>query len=431
MSTEVAKNYQEDEIDLRELYKVIKAKKVFIVLFTSIITLIAAGVVFMKTPIYEVKSNIQIGYIGDALVEQPEAIIKILNVIFNVEDKPESDEKFVAEVTSVSTNKKVANFIEIKTEGISNEEAQKKNKEVLSYIQKRYQSKIEQYLTNTKNEIKNVERQLDNVDNFEKKNIENQIEELKNQKIVEINDKIKRLKEQNIKKLEEQIKILKEQTSVQIDNKIKFLKSVQIPSIVAKIEFNTQKLKEYNESIEKLYAQNKNSIDNMVSTVSSIQMVNYQNLILNSQNNIQNLSTEKESILQKKIPELEIAKKNIHEVTIVELQRQIENIKNIDIVNLKREKENLEDGSIRKLQYKLAVELPANKVKLQEKIDQLAYNMSMQNIKHSEVVGDYILYNHPVKPKKKLIVAVAFVTSLILSIFIVFFLNFIRDEKSA
>jgi len=51
------------------------------------------------------------------------------------------------------------------------------------------------------------------------------------------------------------------------------------------------------------------------------------------------------------------------------------------------------------------------------------------NYKNSNVVGDILLNDYPVKPKKKLIVIVAFVTGLILSIFIVFFLEFIESEK--
>jgi LPS O-antigen subunit length determinant protein (WzzB/FepE family) len=54
--------------------------------------------------------------------------------------------------------------------------------------------------------------------------------------------------------------------------------------------------------------------------------------------------------------------------------------------------------------------------------------MLPHNYKNSEIVGEIITNDYPVKPKKKLIVVVAFVTGLILSIFLVFFMNFIRNE---
>ena len=51
------------------------------------------------------------------------------------------------------------------------------------------------------------------------------------------------------------------------------------------------------------------------------------------------------------------------------------------------------------------------------------------NYKNSEIIGAIITNNYPVKPKEELIVVVAFVTGLIASIFIVFFLNFIKNEE--
>ena len=54
----------EDEIDLRELFKTIWAKKVFITIFTFAITILAAVYAYTKTPTYEVKSFVEIGYIN-------------------------------------------------------------------------------------------------------------------------------------------------------------------------------------------------------------------------------------------------------------------------------------------------------------------------------------------------------------------------------
>ena len=56
------------------------------------------------------------------------------------------------------------------------------------------------------------------------------------------------------------------------------------------------------------------------------------------------------------------------------------------------------------------------------------------NIKETKLLGKIILNDYAIKPKKKLIVVVAFVTGLILSIFLVFFMEFIKgfreEEKS-
>ncbi len=146
---------EENEIDLRELFLTIKRNKNIIFIVTGVITLLALIYVFLKTPIYEVKSNIQIGFIGKNLIEDPNTLVKTANLVFNVEDKLATKKDFVSEVTSISTNKKLKNFVTIKTQAISNDEALAKNKEVVSYIQNRYKSKIKQFILNKiKNNLK-------------------------------------------------------------------------------------------------------------------------------------------------------------------------------------------------------------------------------------------------------------------------------------
>ena len=142
---------EEDEIDLKELWQVIVRYKSTIVFVTVLITIAALVYAFAKTPIYEVKSNIQAGFIGDKLLDNSDVVVKKLRIIFNVDDKLQTKKKFISEVSNISTNKKLKNFIEIQTQAVSNEEALKKNKEVVAYLQKVYAPKIDQYIINTKN----------------------------------------------------------------------------------------------------------------------------------------------------------------------------------------------------------------------------------------------------------------------------------------
>jgi len=51
------------------------------------------------------------------------------------------------------------------------------------------------------------------------------------------------------------------------------------------------------------------------------------------------------------------------------------------------------------------------------------------NYKNTEIIGEIITKDHPVKPKKKLIVIVAFITGLMLAVFLAFFLEFIRSSR--
>lgn len=67
--------------------------------------------------------------------------------------------------------------------------------------------------------------------------------------------------------------------------------------------------------------------------------------------------------------------------------------------------------------------------KLEEQLNTLHSLMKEHNYKNTEVIGNIMLNEHPVAPKKKLIVLVAFVTGLLFSIFFVFFLEFIRGFR--
>ncbi|HIP44894.1 MAG TPA: hypothetical protein EYG93_06145 [Sulfurospirillum arcachonense] len=67
--------------------------------------------------------------------------------------------------------------------------------------------------------------------------------------------------------------------------------------------------------------------------------------------------------------------------------------------------------------------------KLVERKNKLESMLQPYNYKNSEIVGKIITNDYPIKPKKKLIVVVAFVTGLILAIFLVFFMEFIQNIK--
>ncbi|MCW8838257.1 MAG: hypothetical protein OQK11_06115, partial [Thiovulaceae bacterium] len=99
------------------------------------------------------------------------------------------------------------------------------------------------------------------------------------------------------------------------------------------------------------------------------------------------------------------------------------------IPNLERQKKNLYDDDIRKLQYTIEETLQTKKLKLEERIEDLKYKISSLNVQNSSLVGEYVIHDYPAKPKKKLIVVVAFITGFILSIFLVFFLEFVKGFR--
>lgn len=91
MQLQENKILNEDEIDLRELFKTIWDKRFFIIIFTFIITLISFIYVLLKnpTPVYEGNLSVQIGEIqsenfGNRIIETPQNLSYILGIEFKV-----------------------------------------------------------------------------------------------------------------------------------------------------------------------------------------------------------------------------------------------------------------------------------------------------------------------------------------------------------
>ena len=392
-------NYvEEDEIDLKELFKTIWDKKFFIIIFTIIITITAGIYAYTKTPIYEVKSYIELGYINKESIENIDSLEQKTKVIFLVNDRKNEENSFEkGVVSSINQVKGVKNFLEIKTEGFSNETALIKNKEVLKFIQELSAEKLKEHEFILNNSILNTQREIDFINNIEMKNISSQIKILKEQEIISIDNQINLLKSQEIPILEKNIE---------------FLINTKIKSLEDKIDYYSISLEKYVSEVNKL---NKNitRVENTSSIIVSIQILNYQNLITNAQNQIRDLELQVEIIRNETIPKLKY---------------NLENIITIQIKDLENKKANVSNDTIRKLEDKINIELQTKISQLSEKVDIKKLQNSEQNIANAKLIGEYIVKNYPVKPKKSLIIVISFVTGFILSIFLTFFLHFIRKN---
>lgn len=103
---------QEDEIDLRELFKTIWEKKLFVILFTSVVTLIAIVYVLVKNPIpvYQGKAFLEIGKIqsqtfGQILLDNPADLAEILNIEYKVKSSIVKSTTSLLEIISKNENK--------------------------------------------------------------------------------------------------------------------------------------------------------------------------------------------------------------------------------------------------------------------------------------------------------------------------------------
>ena len=301
---------QEDEIDLKELFKTIWAKKIFIVIFTLVVTILAGFYAYSKTPIYEAKALLEIGEYKKNPVDDAVALEKKLSTIFIDMEKNLKDK--TSEISNISVVKGLKNFLEIKSESTSNEEAKNEILKVLTFVQNEHEKILD-----------DVKKQKE----MELRNIDLQISDIKSKSVDLINKKIEN-NIKNLKSLEEQLK--------QVDE-------------------NLKKIDSLNPSLAALKLMEKRDITNSINTIT-----------------IQNfeLESKKDELLTTTLYKLEESKK------IIEL------------------------------------------------------SLLPHNYKNTQIVGEIMTNDFPTKPKKKLIVAVAFVTGFIISIFLVFLFNFIKQNAN-
>ena len=303
------KPLEEDEIDLKELFKTIWAKKIFIVIFTLVVTILAGFYAYSKTPIYEAKALLEIGEYKKNPVDDAVALEKKLSTIFIDMEKNLKDK--TSEISNISVVKGLKNFLEIKSESTSNEEAKNEILKVLTFVQNEHEKILD-----------DVKKQKE----MELRNIDLQISDIKSKSVALIDKKIEN-NIKNLKSLEDQLK--------QVDE-------------------NLKKIDSLNPSLAALKLMEKRDITNSINTIT-----------------IQNF-------------ELESKKDELLTTTL----------------------------------YKL------------EESKQIAESLLLShNYKNTQIVGEIMTNDFPTKPKKSLIVAVAFVTGFIISIFLVFFIQFIQGIR--
>ena len=314
------KYLQEDEIDLRELFKTILDKKVFIVIFTLVITILAAIYAYNKTPIYEAKALVEIGEykqnnpisgtgitktsIDDAAILEKKLTTLYVDMLKNIDDR-------TSEITSIALAKGLKNFLEIKSEATSNEDAKNEILKVLRFVQVEH----EKILDDAKKQ-----REL------ELKNIDLQISDIKSKSVALIDKKLE-IGTKTLENLQEQLKLVDE---------------------------NLKKIDTLNPSLAALKLMEKKDITTSINTLT---VQNFE------------LESKKDELLTTSLYKLEENKK------IIEL------------------------------------------------------SLLPHNYKNTQIVGEIMTNDFPAKPKKSLIVAVAFVTGFILSIFLVFVIQFIQGTK--
>jgi len=307
---------QEDEIDLRELFGTLWKKRVFIVLFTCSVTVLAIVYALLKTPIYEARALVEIGSYKTTgssnaiLLDNVSQLQTRLQTLFI--DMLKDQKNKPASIAKVSAPKGSQNFLEISAKGLSSEEAATEIGGLLKHVQADHQEVL--------NDVK--------------------------------------------EKIEREIHL--------IDQKIDMIRTKQIPLLDEKISLQSANLKAFSEQL-------KNIEDSLRSTQS------------------QNPSLAALQLMQKR------------DITNFALDL------NLQILEMQNKRDELATSAVSNLY---------------ESKKMLELSLLPHNYKNTQIVGDVITSESPVAPKKKLIVMAGAVTGFILSVFLVFLVQFIRGDET-
>jgi LPS O-antigen subunit length determinant protein (WzzB/FepE family) len=153
------KYIEEDEIDLRELFLTLWEKKVFIIVFTSIVTIGTIIFSLSKEPVYEIKGFVEIGsiskYNNSNAIVNPHNVVKKLEILYqnsNVKNE-------ITNLDKVSVVKSTTNLIELSIHSNSNENGMRKFEEILIEIKKEHNKIVLDYIKKYNVQIENLKKQ--------------------------------------------------------------------------------------------------------------------------------------------------------------------------------------------------------------------------------------------------------------------------------
>jgi len=143
--------YEEDTIDLRELWAVLRKRKRLIWFITGVITLGAVAYVLLARPVYEVKGVVELAQIDKKAVQNANDLRQKLSFIYDVDTKGKKREYPI--VKTITLPKKSKNLLVIKARGYNNTSAKKKLESVINYLSNIQNKEIDIYIQTQKKNL--------------------------------------------------------------------------------------------------------------------------------------------------------------------------------------------------------------------------------------------------------------------------------------
>ena len=433
---------EEDEIDLRELWHTLKRRKKTVITTIAIVFTIAVAYIFFAKPLYEAKATLEI---GKELVKNSDGVLvtkyfensknlkEYLDVKYDTAGKYR-DKNATSYVSGVAVPKKGATdgFITLTALGESNENAKEALKRPINEIIIKHQAYFDTVIKKRKDAIDNLEHQISYDQNTLLPHLKKNLELLQTVELKKIDERISLVKSIDLKQIEDKISLIKSINLKKIDDKINLMKKVEIPALKEKIKQNEAEIAKKESAIKAMQKEIKRVAkkDPALATMTSMLVANLQNDIGRINIKIIDLESQIEKISKENIANLEAEKKRILEESIPNLEKQKSRIIQESIPNLEAEKRRLleevipqKKAAIKKL---LSITIPQKQVQ----ISQIETSMKEPYLVMTQIVGKIYTHDHPVKPKKKLVLAIALITGLFLGVFLAFFLEFIsKNEK--
>lgn len=383
---DISKN---DEVDLFELSKKIWDYKKQICMITGIFTLLAVIYAFISTPLYKATALVETGYYKDdggneiLITNTADSVQKLTIKYIDLLKDIEGLEYKVQKISEEKNNKK---FLNIEVIATSNEIARSQINKMVSDMSKEHQNILTAYIEAKKVQLANIDRQI----NF-----------LKNNVIVEKQQQIEYVKNIQIPRIDRQIAYMREVVISEAERNIAVIDSINIPSVETNIALNKQRLKAYEAKLEELQTNKNIKIgENLV--LKQMLEQGFYSQITNLEQGIISLEQQREVLLTQTRPNAQDRLDKLNSVELENMQAERDTIINDKLPTLQRELANLQTEEL-------------NKLLDQRSIVELSLNP--YNYQNTQIVSDIVMSKNPVKPKKAIIIAIAFLSSLMLSVF--------------
>ena len=237
---------EEDEINLKELFNVLKRYKMLILSITGLFGVLAISYVFLATPWWQADVTLEIGKYKDAklnkevYLENGSSVAQSLKVVYI--DVLKHTKARNSKITSISSSKQNPQFIAIKALAKNNKLALDEIQKVINKLQDKHQKIIDEIIAKKQSKLDKIDRNILEIKQNKIPKIEEDIKYLQTVKLQAVNKKIITVKTDLKKSLKQKDEAILNISSLKNEASLAALRLAQIQGLEYKISENKIKL---------------------------------------------------------------------------------------------------------------------------------------------------------------------------------------------